>query len=36
VLAVDTLLTTAEVGHLTLFFQLTNDVVHKKLPKWIG
>mgnify|MGYP002151934766 CR=1 FL=1 len=29
-------LAAAEAGQFTLFFQLTNDVVHKKLPKWIG
>jgi len=33
VLAVDTLLATAEAGHFTLYFQLTDDVVHKKLPQ---
>ena len=36
VLAVDTLLATAEVGHFALFFQLADDVVHRKLPKRIG
>ncbi len=36
VLAVDALLATAEAGQFTLFFQLTNDVVHKKLPLSCG
>ena len=36
VLAVDTLLATAEAGQFALFFQLADDVVHRKLPKWIG
>ena len=32
VLAVDALLATAEAGQFTLFFQLADDVVRKKLP----
>jgi len=24
------------VGHFALFFQLADDVVHRKLPKWFG
>ena len=36
VLTVDTLLAAAEAGQFTLFFQLADDVDHRKLPQWFG